>query len=436
MKSEKHVMRFCVCAVLACLVAISLLNMPACEKNTTAPPPYDPNGILVKVSDCKQFDRLVAEATTPDRDCVEYSYVEPDILILTHVNAAFNCCPGEISADAKIRGDTITIVERESARGCHCTCLYDLEYRIPEMPRRTYTIRIMESYIDDGDEPIEFTIDLKYSAGSFSAGRDHYPWQASGGSTSPLAYLMSYQGCISGQYPPSFEFVPSDLDCVEYQGIGGRTLVLDRFNAAFNLCAGRVRADITLSNDTIAIVERETSEPCDRECLFELRYQIRNLEPRRYTVTIAEPHVRPGEEQIAFSVDLVNAPLDFCGVYREGSAWYYPGTFNVDSVAIDKMRQSILRYVSWFDDCGDEGQCRFTGLGVNPCGGPREYIVYSTAGMGSLEMDLAGFRWAVCRYNEHDFAFNHRYHLSSPCVTPRVPSPGCIDQACTDLNGQ
>jgi hypothetical protein len=351
------------------------------------------------------------------------------------VNAAFNCCPGEISADTQIRGDTITIVERESARGCHCTCLYDLEYRIPEMPRRTYTIKIKEPYIDEGDEPIEFTIDLKYSAGSFSAGRDHYPWQASGGSTSPLAYVVSYRGCVSGAYPPSFDSVPGDLDCVEYQGIGGRTLVLDRLNAAFSLCAGRVRADITLSNDTIAIVEQETPGPCDYQCLYDLRYQIRNLEPRRYTVKIVEPHVRPGDEQIVFGVDLVNAPLNFCGAYRNHDPWYYPGIFKVDSVAIDKMRQSILRYVAWNIHCGDEGQCRFAGLGVNPCGGAREYIIYSTAATWDGEMDLEGFRRTVCRYNEHDFAFNHRYHLSSPCVTPRVPSPGCLDGACTDFNG-
>lgn len=429
-------MRSWVCALLASLVGVSIFSIHGCGKNETTGPRLNPSGILVKVSSCKQFDGLAAGAAAPDRDCVEYSYTQSGVLILTHVNAAFNCCPGEISADAQIRGDTITIVEHESARACHCTCLYDLEYRIPEMPRQTYTIKIKEPYIDEGDDPIEFTIDLKtFFAGSFSAGRDHYPWNVSGGSTNPLSYLMSYQGCFQGGYPPSFDSPPCDLDCVEYRGIGGRTLVLDRFNAAFNLCAGRVGADITLSNDTIAIVEQETSVPCDQQCRFDLRYEIRNLGPRQYTVTIAEPHVHPPEEQIVFSVDLADAPLSFSGVCRDGGAWYYPSNINEDSVAINKMKQSILYYVSWFDDCGDGGQCRFAGLGINPCGGPREYLVYSTVGRGDLEMDLEGFRRDICRYNENDFGFNHRYHLTSPCVTPRVPSPGCLDGACTDLDG-
>jgi len=429
-------MRCCVCALLASLVAISIFAIHGCGKDETTGPRLNPGGILVKVSGCKQIDTFAAGATPPDRDCVDYGYTLSGLLILAHVNAAFNCCPGEISADATIRGDTITISEHESTRGCHCTCLYDLEYRIPKMPRRTYTIKIKEPYIDDGDEPIEFTIDLKeFFAGSFSAGRDHYPWDESGGSTNPLTYLVSYLGCFQGGYPPSFDSPPSDLDCVEYRGIGGRTLVLDRFNAAFNLCASRIWADITLSNDTIAIVERETSEPCDHLCRFDLRCQIRNLESRRYTVTIAEPHARPPEEQILFSVDLANAPLNFSGAFRDVSPWYYPGNINEDSVAIGNMRHSILYYASWFDDCGGGGQCRFTGLGVDPCGGPREYLVYSTVGQGSLEMDLEGFQRTVCRYNEHDFAFNHRYHLTSPCVTPPVPDPRCFDGLCTDLNG-
>ena len=171
MKPTKQMMRSWVCALLASLVGVSIFSIHGCGKNETTGPRLNPSGILVKVSSCKQFDGLAAGAAAPDRDCVEYSYTQSGVLILTHVNAAFNCCPGEISADAQIRGDTITIVEHESARACHCTCLYDLEYRIPEMPRQTYTIKIKEPYIDEGDDPIEFTIDLKtFFAGSFSAG--------------------------------------------------------------------------------------------------------------------------------------------------------------------------------------------------------------------------------------------------------------------------
>jgi len=431
MKTVSNFSRVGLSGLLAGLVAISILIIPACDNESTEAPDYDPNGILVHYSECKQFKSLAATETPPTRDCVEYRYLEPGLLILTHVNAGFNCCPGQIFADITIRNDTITIVERERESACRCLCLYDLEYRFPEMPAGTYTIKIAEPYIDAEDVPINFTVDLvRYAAGSFCATRDHYPWETGGGSEEPFSYFISYRGCVAGQYIPALETVPPDLDCVEYRGTGTGTLLLNHFNAAFNCCAGLIGAAITISNDTITVAEQEESSPCDCQCLFELQCRIMQLDSRRYTVKITEPYVRPGDEQLVFGVDPADAPLNFRAAYRDRYPWHYAGSFEQDTTAIEKMRRSIRQYAAWYNHCSSEGECRYIAFGAKPCGGPREYIIYSTA-----YMDVDYFRRSVCRFNEIEYAFNRRYGIASPCDVPPLPNPGCIEGACADLNG-
>ena len=43
-----------------------------------------------------------------NEDCIEYSY-NGQTLTLKHINSAFNCCPGEITADIDINGDIVWI---------------------------------------------------------------------------------------------------------------------------------------------------------------------------------------------------------------------------------------------------------------------------------------------------------------------------------------
>ena len=49
-------------------------------------------------------------------DCIEYQYDGIDTLILNHINAGFNCCPGKIIFNINITGNTITITEKETER--------------------------------------------------------------------------------------------------------------------------------------------------------------------------------------------------------------------------------------------------------------------------------------------------------------------------------
>ena len=87
--------------------------------------------------------------------------------------------PDEILADIGIQGNVITIQEDESLEpggGCDCLCLFDMDYRIDNLPPGEYVIRVYGMYLL-GAEILEFTVDLASSpSGTHCVYRDHYPW--------------------------------------------------------------------------------------------------------------------------------------------------------------------------------------------------------------------------------------------------------------------
>lgn len=155
---------------LACLVA-------GCGSSDDAGQGYlEPAGELVDIQGCKASSATVAGGVSADRDCIEYSYWGRS-LSLKHVNAALNCCP-EVHARVTVSADTIFIIEKEIVGGCHCLCLYDLRYRVVHLPVGTYRVIVSEEYLTDGDQPLEFTMDLRAStSGMYCVPRYHYPWR-------------------------------------------------------------------------------------------------------------------------------------------------------------------------------------------------------------------------------------------------------------------
>lgn len=167
--------------ILCILVCILLITVGGCKKNTEAQ--MIPVGALLQHSDCKQTQTgsassLDAFVPGPYDDCIDYQYNGVDTLNISHINAGFNCCPGDITGEIAYSGSRITITEQENNAGCHCLCLVDLEYRIVNLAPGQYTIRIVEPYIDAGDQVMELTLNLSGETfGSFCLPRDHYPWQ-------------------------------------------------------------------------------------------------------------------------------------------------------------------------------------------------------------------------------------------------------------------
>jgi hypothetical protein len=108
---------------------------------------------------------------------VSYDYdVNTGILKLTHMNAGFNCCPGDIFTLSKLRNDTIFIEEYESEAACRCNCLYDIDMMAQGVPVDKYIVAFSEPYAQPGDE-VEFSVDLKNNpTGKHSQKRSGYPW--------------------------------------------------------------------------------------------------------------------------------------------------------------------------------------------------------------------------------------------------------------------
>jgi len=129
---------------------------------------------LVSHTDCKASAAAGAAAA---RDCVQYQFNGLGTLNLKHVNAGFNCCPGDLTAEITILDSVISIREMEKEAGCHCLCLYDLTYQVLNLPSGVYTIRFVEPYVPDADPKLEVTVNIATQPiGEFCVDRSVYPW--------------------------------------------------------------------------------------------------------------------------------------------------------------------------------------------------------------------------------------------------------------------
>lgn len=147
-----------------------------CSKKSSSPD--GPLQIEIQnISDCKSgYLARMTDGTPNDLDCIEYEYTVDGVLRLDHINAGFNCCP-EIHAQIGIDNNVITIRETEISAQCLCQCLFDLDYRVTGLVPGVYTIVVIEPYLNDIDQRLEFEVDLTAApSGTYCAHREHYPW--------------------------------------------------------------------------------------------------------------------------------------------------------------------------------------------------------------------------------------------------------------------
>ncbi len=288
------------------------------------PGAQDPAGIVAGFSGCKTF----AAGQDPDTgstnwDCIEYSYDGESILTFLHINAGFNCCPSSITAEINIEGNNISIIESENfdtLGPCYCLCLFDVDYEIINLPPGEYTISVTELYLQEGDELLEFTVDLTASpSGEHCVYRDHYPW---GFDYGPWGTITGTSGCKGVQ---TWDGTPSNQDCIEYEYDGEDLLLLNHINAGFNCCP-IIQANIVIDGSVITITEGETFDsfgPCYCLCLFDVDYQLAGVEPGEYTIVVNELYLQEGDEPLTFVVDLSAAASGSHCVQREHYPWGY-----------------------------------------------------------------------------------------------------------------
>ncbi|MBC7364011.1 MAG: hypothetical protein H5U07_05630 [Candidatus Aminicenantes bacterium] len=144
-------------------------------------PTKNPEGQLLRFSGCKNFGQNESldkgHIYSAAEECAEYFYDGRGILKLKHLNAAFNCCPGTISAQIIIEPGEIFIKEQESASICDCNCLFDVDYEIIHLKPGVYRISIKNPYQPSDEPPLEFFVNLEGpTSGTYCVPRKKYPW--------------------------------------------------------------------------------------------------------------------------------------------------------------------------------------------------------------------------------------------------------------------
>ncbi len=316
-----------VLAGLVFAVVLPLLLASGCENDRltgSGDGLADPSGTLLSAGSCKVFitDRAIIEPSL-FFDCFEYSMETGGGLLLNHINAGLNCCPGTIQADISIEGRTITISEREGddAEWCHCLCLYDIEYLFTGISTGRWTIIFKGPYTGDGPD-LEGTVDIAPGeSGKVCLERDIYPWNI-GNSAFPSGELLYYFGCKEEETASLSSASAAGETCALFD-YDGSTLFIRHSDAAFNCCLDGVEADIGIEGNMITITESEDPPGgyCDCICLYDLACIITALPPGIYQIRFVEPYLAGGDPALEFVADLTEPSSGKTCVPRDGYPW-------------------------------------------------------------------------------------------------------------------
>ena len=93
---------------------------------------------------CKSAETR-GEDGLPWPEYIEYKSMEDGYLSIKHVNAMFNCMPGELRMEATISGNEIAIIEEDYHEtdnyiSASCLCPYDLYCEVGPLTAGTYTV--------------------------------------------------------------------------------------------------------------------------------------------------------------------------------------------------------------------------------------------------------------------------------------------------------
>jgi len=108
------------------------------------------------VSGCKS--RSATRTDSPfGEESVEYQNSEKvGYLRISHINALFNCEPGQILTDVSFQDGLFVVVEKEEQSMANCICPYDLAYDIgPLSDGKEYTVSIRRERTE-GSEVVKF----------------------------------------------------------------------------------------------------------------------------------------------------------------------------------------------------------------------------------------------------------------------------------------
>jgi hypothetical protein len=93
---------------------------------------------------------------------------------------------------------------------------------------------------------------------------------------------------------------------IEYQHSDG-ILIIEYRNVIYNCCMEEVQSTISVIGDKITIVSEEgygQNGPCDCLCPFDIQYEIKELLPNQYVVTVDNTKAEGRGNSTQFTIDL------------------------------------------------------------------------------------------------------------------------------------
>jgi hypothetical protein len=145
-----------ICPVLLLLIA----GMTSCKKEF-------PNDLLsIKdffVSDCKTKG---VSSKGIDPEYITIKTVDDYYILVNHINAMFNCEPGQITVTIEVSSNEISMDENESSSLANCICPYDIDFKLGPLQYGVYILKFkrgvltFKEYILDFRKSTDIKIDL------------------------------------------------------------------------------------------------------------------------------------------------------------------------------------------------------------------------------------------------------------------------------------
>ena len=101
-----------------------------------------------------------------------------------------------------------------------------------------------------------------------------------------------------------------------------------------------------------------------------------------------------------------------------------------DSLTSHALRESIARQVGTAA-CSSSAVCRSLPLGSKPCGGPRQYLVYSLSVTDSAQLAAD-----AARYSRAEAQRNREKGLVSDCSMLIEPQVNCVSGKCAAVESE
>lgn len=134
--------------------------------------------------------------------------------------------------------------------------------------------------------------------------------------------LINHSNCKSNvKSDRIIKYYPDTVSCVNYAfDATSNKLYITHINAGFNCCPDSIYCNITLSNDTIIIEEKEPLALCDCNCLYDLSIEISGVDAKKYQLRFVEPY-NQDENKLDFAINLAQIKAGEVCVTRKNYPW-------------------------------------------------------------------------------------------------------------------